>query len=179
MREGPTFEELVQFASQLPADQARALLSRTTPMPFAPEPDTQVSRPAPIYTSWQDYLRDTEPSQRLQWCRAKARTANRKRLMSGLPDRKITADEVWAVIDDAKGRCEHCGSLALEGRPSGADGRPNPWAPIGRRIGSLGHRLARFNGGSNDSANLGWSCLWCNTWPQERRHGATDHGAVQ
>jgi len=54
-----------------------------------------------------------------------------------------------------------------------------PWEPIGRRIGSLGHRVARFNGGPNISANLIWSCLLCNTWPSMRTPGATDYGAVQ
>ena len=38
---------------------------------------------------------------------------------------------------------------------------------------------ARFNGGSNAPGNLTWACLWCNTWPSERRPGATDHGGIQ
>jgi len=97
--------------------------------------------------------------------------------MSGPPDCKITAADVWAILQAAEGRCEQCGSLALEQRPSGPDGRPTPWTHVGRRIGSLGHRLARFNGGCNNATNLCWSCLWCNTWPTERRPGATDHGA--
>jgi hypothetical protein len=96
--------------------------------------------------------------------------------MSGPPDCTITAADVGEVLQSVKGRCEHCGSLAVEKRPSGPDGRPTPWAPVGRRIGSLGHRVARFNGGSNSITNLCWSCLWCNTWPTERRPGATDHG---
>lgn len=51
-------------------------------------------------------------------------------------------------------------------------------APAGR-IGSLGHVVARFNGGANTPDNLAWSCLWCNTRPNERQPGATDRGAVQ
>lgn len=59
-----------------------------------------------------------------------------------------------AVLEAAKGRCESCGSLAVENRPSGPNGKPLPWAQVGRRIGSLGHRVARFNGGSNAPGNL-------------------------
>jgi hypothetical protein len=56
------------------------------------------------------------------------------------------------------------------------DGAPVPWDMVGRRIGSLGHQISRFNGGDNTRENLVWSCLWCNTWLGERRPGATDHG---
>ncbi len=97
----------------------------------------------------------------------------------GPPDVKITGADVWAVLEAAEGRCEHCRSLAVENRPSAPDGKPLPWAPVGRRIGSLGHRVARFNGGSNAPGNLAWACLWCNTWQSERRPGATGHGGIQ
>jgi hypothetical protein len=68
----------------------------------------------------------------------------------------------------------YCGSLAVEHKPKGA-----PWGHVGRRIGSLDHLIARIHGGTNTLDNLGWCCLWCNTWTSERRTGATDHGAVQ
>ncbi len=97
----------------------------------------------------------------------------------GPPDVKITGADVWAVLEAAEGRCEHCRSLAVENRPSAPDGKPLPWAPVGRRIGSLGHRVARFNGGSNAPGNLAWACLWCDTWQSERRPGATGHGGIQ
>jgi hypothetical protein len=99
--------------------------------------------------------------------------------MSGRPASTITTAAVWDVLDKAEGRCAHCGSLAVEGRPSGADGRPVEWAQVGRRIGSLGHLVAVFDGGNNDPANLYWCCLWCNTWQSERRPGAIDHGAIR
>lgn len=114
----------------------------------------------------------------MSWCQKKATRANRPRLMSGPPDVKITGADVWAVLEAAKGRCEYCRSLAVENRPAAPNGKPLPWAQVGRRIGSLGHRLARFNGGSNASGNLTWACLWCNTWPSERRPVATDHGGI-
>jgi hypothetical protein len=176
MREAPTLGEIRQIAEQLPPDQASDLLRRLRPMPPLPTDDIGDDRPAPVYESWTDYLANTTAAERQQWCRAKAKIANRTRLMSGPPDAKISGDHVWAVLSTAEGRCEHCGSLAVERRPSGPGGRPRAWASIGRRIGSLGHRLARFNGGSNQPSNLCWSCLWCNTWPEERRTGATDHG---
>lgn len=99
--------------------------------------------------------------------------------MSGRPERRTTALEVWQVAEAALGHCTYCGSLALERRPSGHDGRPTPWAMIGRRIGSLDHRLGILDGGTNDLENLAWVCLWCNVWETERRPGATDHGALQ
>ena len=63
--------------------------------------------------------------------------------MSGAPDVKITGADVWAVLEAAKGRCEHCRSLAVESRPSGPNGKPLPWTQVGRRIGSLGHSSPR------------------------------------
>lgn len=98
--------------------------------------------------------------------------------MSGPPDERINTDTVWSVLAAAQGRCLHCGSLALEGRPSRPNGAPLPWEPVGRRIGSLAHLVARVHGGSNALTNLAWSCLWCNVWPAERIMGAIDHGAI-
>lgn len=229
-REAPTLEELVRFTSQLPEDQAAALLRRVRPAsrsvdsgekiagvplrllprcavcgkPFvardvrqkycpdhkggraAREPSQPVpesmrriasAAEAPAYTSWADFLERTTPAARMAWCRAKAKKANLPRLMSGSPDAKIMAEDVWRVLDAAQGRCAHCGSLAVEKRPSTAKGAPLPWEQVGRRIGSLGHRIARFNRGKNAPSNLCWSCLWCNTWLDERQWGARDHGA--
>ena len=90
--------------------------------------------------------------------------------MSGKPRVKITASDVLAVLERAQGRCVYCGSLAVESRP------PGEWGYVGRRIGSLGHNLSRFHGGDNEPNNLSRVCMWCNTWPEERRQGATDRG---
>lgn len=178
-REVPTFEELLEFAAGLPPDEADALLARARPAPQVPEPEALGPAPVPpVYVSWEDFLDRTTPAGRMAWCRKKATRANRPRLMSGPPDVKITGADVWTVLEAAKGQCEYCGSLAVENRPSAPNGKPLPWAQVGRRIGSLGHRLARFNGGSNAPGNLTWACLWCNTWPSERRPGATDHGGI-
>jgi hypothetical protein len=98
--------------------------------------------------------------------------------MSGRPDQRLTTDDVWRVLEAARGRCSHCGSLAVEGRPSTGKGAPTAWEQVGRRIGSLGHRLGRVNGGDNVPENLVWSCLWCNVWMEERTPGASDHGAI-
>jgi len=176
-REAPTWEELVSFAATLPSPARERLLAKARPLPTVPEA-AEMEEPPPRYQSWTDFLSFTTPAERQAWCRLKAKTANRPRLMSGTPDEKVTPETVWEVCEAALGRCTHCDSLAVEGRPSGVDGRPAVWAHVGRRIGSLGHRVARFNGGTNDRDNLSWSCLWCNTWPSERRQGASDHGAV-
>jgi hypothetical protein len=91
MREAPTVDELLRLAAQLPPEQAQKLLHRAHPVSLAPEDDAEAERPALIYTSWSQYLMDTTVEERQRWCRAKARTANRARLMSGSPDCKITA----------------------------------------------------------------------------------------
>jgi len=114
------------------------------------------------------------------WCGEKARRANRNRLMSGRPAEKVTTDEVPSILISSKGRCAYCGSLAVERTPKHPETRkPLPWGHIGRRIGSLDHIVSRFDGGTNTPANLAWSCRWCNTCPRERRHGASDHGAIR
>lgn len=132
--------------------------------------------PAPMYASWEDYLARVDRAARMARCAQAAKKANRKRLLSEAPATRLTAQDVWNVIDAARGRCAHCGSLAVESRPSSPTGAPVAWAQIGRRVGSLEHVRWRFGGGGNDLSNLAWSCLWCNTWPSERRSGSIDHG---
>ena len=167
-REVPTLSELREAVSRLPPDQAKEIMARARPRPSAPPP---VGEPPPVvYASWEDYLVRTTSSERRRWCAAKAAKANSPRLMSGRPETMISADDVLAVLEEARGQCAYCGSLAVERCP------PGPWGQVGRRIGSLGHRVARFNGGPNTRANLAWCCMWCNTWPEERIMGATDHG---
>jgi len=133
----------------------------------------------PRWTTWAEYRDAVAPWQVLERCRQSAKRANRKRLLSGRPREQVTALDVLAVFEAAEGRCAHCGSLAVEGRPSGAAGAPALWGQVGRRVGSLEHVVPRFAGGTNERSNLAWSCLWCNTWPDQRAPGATDHGAVQ
>jgi hypothetical protein len=123
-----------------------------------------------------DYLQRTTRSERMVRCYAAAKKANRKRLLSGAPNNRLSGADVWNVIEAARGRCAHCGSLAVESRPSSLTGAPIAWAQVGRRIGSLEHVHWRFGGGDNDLSNLAWACLWCNTWPSERRPHALDHG---
>jgi hypothetical protein len=135
-----------------------------------------VAAPEPTYSSFADYLARTTDVQRMYRCRAAAKKANRERLLSPLPKHHLSKENVWSVIEAAGGRCEYCGSLAVENRPSKPNGAPAPWAQVGRRIGSLEHRNWRAGGGDNNLANLAWCCLWCNTWESERRQGATDHG---
>lgn len=133
----------------------------------------------PLYRTFDEYLAATKEAQRRSWCRSKATKANAPRLMSGAPDVKLTPDDVLSVLMDAKGRCAHCGSLAVENRPSNAEGHPLPWEAGGRRVGSLDHSDTRVGGGSNAKKNTRWSCLWCNTWPNQRIPGAIDHGGIQ
>ena len=177
--EGPTRRELVAFALGLPPDEGLKLLASARPRGKPEDIPVSGTATAPVYRSWEDYLSKTTPAERLTWCAVKAAKANGKRLMSPAPTRHVTAAEVLVVLEAAKGHCCYCGSLAVEKRPSGPRGGPLPWADVGRRIGSLGHRLARFHGGGNDIENLSWVCLWCNTWPEERPPGASDHGALQ
>ena len=131
----------------------------------------------PTYLSFADYLARTTHAERIARCYAAAKKANQGNgVLSSPPKYRLSRDDVWNVTEAARGRCAHCGSLAVENRPSKPNGAPAPWAQIGRRIGSLEHRQWRALGGDNDVSNLAWSCLWCNTWESERKQGATDHG---
>lgn len=177
-RRGPTWDELADVASRLPGDQGKRLLARASPAMQRPGPEAAQAG-APVYISWADFLAQTSVAERRKWCAAKAKKANKERLMSGTPAIRITAQDVLGVLDAAQGRCAYCSSLAVERRPSTPRGAPTPWEHVGRRIGSLNHRISLFNSGSNAPENLCWSCLWCNTWPSERRPGAVDHGGIQ
>ncbi len=142
-------------------------------MPGDPVPDA----PPPVFASWADYLARTTYGERMRRCHAAAKKANRKRLLSSTPKVFLRGIDVWNVIEEVKGRCFHCGSLAVENRPSAPNGAPIAWAQVGRRIGSLEHLHSRFSGDfDNEFWNLAWACLWCNTWPQERFPNAHDHG---
>lgn len=98
-----------------------------------------------------------------------------------------TAADVWQASDeDHRNRCNGgpyrcpravrlvriagCREHALKNRAGDQH--------VGRRIGSLGRRVPRFDGGDNTPGNLVWCCLWCNTWPNERVIGATDYGGL-
>jgi hypothetical protein len=182
-RPGPTIGELLSFAAGLPPAQARDLLDRARIA--APDPSAASSRrpatdPGPAaYLSWTDFLGQTKATEVMAWCRAKAKKANGRRLMSGEPDAQVTAQDVWAIMAAACGSCAYCGSLAVEKRPSTPTGQPLPWEQTGRRIGSLSHVVSLFDGGTNTPDNLCWACLWCNTWRGEGRLGAIDHGGLQ
>lgn len=136
--------------------------------------------PLPLWLTFGDFLAGTPVREVRHWCGRKAARANRERLLSGRPMERITTDDVVSVLTAACGRCSYCGSLAVQMAPVHPETRkPMPWGHVGRRIGSLDHVVARVEGGSNSVSNLRWSCHWCNTWPGERIHGATDHGAIQ
>lgn len=176
---GPTSAELEAVLASLDPREASRIRARARPAPSAPPTPLPGPPPPPAYTSWQDFLAKTTAAERHRWCAQKAKKANGQRLMSGRPQTRITADDVLAVLTAARGRCTWCGSLAVENRPTRPGrGGPAPWAHVGRRIGSLGHRVPRFEGGDNTSGDLVWTCLWCNTWPSERFMGATDHGGL-
>jgi hypothetical protein len=147
----------------------REPLPRPTPLPTPP----------PVYLSFNDFLSrmtDAELKKLKEKFNARAKKANRERLFSDAPMDRVSGRDVWEIFAAARGRCIHCGSLAVEPRPSRADGAPLPWEHIGRRIGCLEHLMRRMDGGGNELSNLAWACLWCNTWPEERRCGAADHG---
>lgn len=164
-REAPTYAELAALASLLPPDEASDLLARARPVP---EPSrASQAPPPPQYESYEDFLARVDWDDLVTWCKSKANKANQPRLMSGRPKEAITWLEVLQVLTEARGRCAHCGSLAVEHRPSKPGGAPASWEAVGRRIGSLGHLVSRFAGGANNKSNLVWSCLWCNTWTSQ------------
>jgi hypothetical protein len=133
----------------------------------------------PIYSSWEAFIQLVPDRDIRAWCTAKAHTANKERFMTGKQPLIVTAQQIYEILFRACGRCFYCGSLCVEKRPSLPNGRPAKWESVGRRIGSLGHKTALMNGGTNAIENLCWSCLWCNVWPSERVMGSTDHGGIQ
>ena len=132
--------------------------------------------PPPLYASWEDYLARTSPAERLAWCAAKAKVANRTRLLSAAPKLKLTGREVLRVLEAAKGRALIAAPRLLRAVHQGRKGHQ----PHGCKSVVVSEawtiRRGRYGGGDNDVANLGWSCPWCNTWPSEWRRHAPDHG---
>ena len=61
-----------------------------------PEPIEPVPAPAPLFTSWANYLLLTTPGERRAWCAKKAKGANRPRLMSG--DALGAAPDGWPPL---------------------------------------------------------------------------------
>lgn len=178
-QEAVTRSEVEDRISSIGLDAATKIRTQLRAALRYPEPRQAFPVPDPVYRSWNHYLTTTTESERRAWCRRKAARANRTRLMSGPVEHRLNVDGVMSVLLTAQGRCAHCHSLAVENRPSKRNGAPAPWENTGRRIGSLGHLIARVHGGTNDLGNLAWSCLWCNTWPSERQPGANDHGGIQ
>ena len=166
-------EEQERLAADYRASRTQG--RNSTPRIQWPHVETALA-PSPTFRSFDDYLVRTTVTERMGRCNAAAKKANRERLLSAAPEFRLCGEDVWAVCQAARGRCVHCKSLAVERRPSKPNGAPAQWAQVGRRISSLEHRRWRVGGGKNDLSNLAWSCLWCNTWPTERRPGATDHG---
>jgi hypothetical protein len=152
-------------------ETGRPIPGRLGRAPDMPGPVSN-SRPDPVYGSWNCYVNSVPVNEIRRWCGGKASVANRDRFMTGPPDRRIKTQDVYEILVSAKGRCWYCNSLCVEKCPRG------PWASVGRRIGSLGHKNARLNGGGNTPDNLCWSCLWCNVWPSERKQNAIDRGAI-
>jgi hypothetical protein len=188
-------EYLDEFLGHLQADHRRWLAhvaargadAEWTLETGRPEPgvclahfETAPTTAPPQYESWEHYLAATTPAERRAMCRTRTKKANAPRLMSEAPERRLTADDVWQIVETAQGRCHYCGSLCLEKLPYDPETKKKlPWGHVGRRIGSLNHITSRVLGGTNDHANLAWSCLWCNTWACERTAGAADHGGLQ
>jgi hypothetical protein len=123
---------------------------------FEPTPTTV----SPRYESWEHYLASTTPTERRAMCRTRTKKANAPRLMSDAPERRLTADDVWQIVEAARGRCFYCGSLCLEKLPYDPETMKKlPWGHIGRRIGSLNHITRRVSGGTNDLRTcLGVAC---------------------
>ncbi|MDQ2873546.1 MAG: hypothetical protein M3Y33_01415 [Actinomycetota bacterium] len=79
--------------------------------------ETQPTSAPPRYESWEHYLASTTPAERRAMCAPRTKKANAARLMSAAPERRVIADDVWRIVEAAKGRCAHCGSLCLEKPP--------------------------------------------------------------
>ena len=175
-----TGDEILYRLTQVDEETREAVLDKISPAGNWSMPGVPIlEAPPPLYPSWRDYIERTTSRERLTWCREKAKKANRKRLLSNVPQYKLSAAEVWEAMLLNRGRCTYCGSLAVEKKPFDPALRERtPWAPVGRRVGTLGHKTSRFHGGDNHPDNICWACMWCNTWVSERKRGATDHGGL-
>jgi hypothetical protein len=107
--------------------------------------------PPPVFASWADYVTRATEREIRKKCQTTTARANRPRLMSAPPGTWVNSWEVWEIMEAARGRCVHCGSLAVERRPSTPKGFQLPWTHIGRRVGSLEHVTWRALGGDNDA----------------------------
>ena len=113
-REAPTWSQPAERLAQLWPSRAERILASVTPAPRRPAPPTGEIPPMPGYATWTDFLQRSVPGERGHWCVTKARKANRERLMSGRPETRITAEDVWTILEAARGRCARrdcCGSF--------------------------------------------------------------------
>lgn len=131
-RERPTLPELLAATAEVPPAQAAKIIARARPAPLAPPARPSSPPPPVVYGSWSDFLAKTTRAARRTWCAAKAKKANAPRLMKGRPANRITPDDAMAILEAARGRCSHCGSLAVEKRPPTPTGprlHGSRWAP--------------------------------------------------
>lgn len=101
--EAATLAEIEQRLATLSPERADAIRQRLQPIPSRPKPSRGWPVPIRAYASWEDYLATTTETQRRKWCRMKAKKANRERLISGRPERRLTGYDVWEVIEEARG----------------------------------------------------------------------------
>src|SRR6516162_994610 len=108
--QGPTLADLEAALAGLPPDEASRIRARARPAPADPPTALPGPPPAPVYTSWENFLENTTAAERRRRCAQKAQKANGRRLMSGRPPTRITPHDVLAVLTAARGQCAWCGS---------------------------------------------------------------------
>jgi len=59
--------------------------------------ETAPTTTPPRYESWEHYLASTTPAERRAMCVTRTKKANARRLMSEVPERRLTADDVWRM----------------------------------------------------------------------------------
>jgi hypothetical protein len=132
--------------------------------------------PPPVrFRTWDNFVTMNE-SDRLQRCEDEAKFASQNGFLPWHNPKHLDGQGVSLLLNAARGRCHYCKSLALESRPAEWEDAPSVWTPIGRRIGTVAYDAEPGINGCKGTIRPIWCCLWCKTWPDERKAEAPDHG---
>lgn len=136
--------------------------------------------PEPLYASWEDYVEHTTEQTRRAWLRRKVSKANSVRLLGGRPEGRLRLADAVSLLEEARGRCAACGSLAVEPTPRDVAGKQILGSmALQRRIGTLDHWVPVLAGGSNHLDNLRWCCGRCQNLRPVGQPLSPDRAATQ
>lgn len=138
------------------------------------------SLPEPLYASWEDYLEHTPEQTRRAWLRRKVSRANRVRLVGGRPEGRLRLADAVRLLEESRGRCAACGSLAVEPNPRDGTGKPILGSmALQHRVGTIDHWVPVLAGGGNHLDNPRWCCGRCQNLRPVGQPLSPDRAATQ